>query len=194
MSASSGPARPERRGTLIVVVGPSGAGKDTLIEGARNALSGDPRFVFPRRVITRAAEAGGEEHEAASPSQFAAAEASGAFALAWDAHGLRYGIPGSIDAELARGRHVVVNVSRSIVAEARKRYRPLAIVEVTAPVEVLAERLAARGRESAADIAGRLARSGAVAVSGPDVRRIETTGTIDESLRRFLAVLAEIAA
>ncbi|HVM80756.1 MAG TPA: phosphonate metabolism protein/1,5-bisphosphokinase (PRPP-forming) PhnN, partial [Stellaceae bacterium] len=84
-------------------------------------------------------------------------------------------------------------VSRSILAEARRRYRPLAIVEVTAPVEVLAERLAARGREGAADIAQRLARSGAVAVTGKDVIRIETTGTVEESLRKFLAALAAIA-
>jgi phosphonate metabolism protein PhnN/1,5-bisphosphokinase (PRPP-forming) len=193
MSVSAGPARPERRGTLILVVGPSGAGKDTLIEGAREALAGDRRFLFPRRVITRPAEAGGEEHEAMSPVEFAAAEAAGAFALSWGAHGLRYGIPAGIDAELARGRHVVVNVSRSILAEARGRYRPLAIVEVTAPVEVLAERLAARGREGAADIAQRLARSGAVAVTGTDVIRIETTGTVEESLRKFLAALAAIA-
>ncbi|HVM81880.1 MAG TPA: phosphonate metabolism protein/1,5-bisphosphokinase (PRPP-forming) PhnN, partial [Stellaceae bacterium] len=156
MSGSAGPPCPERRGTLILVVGPSGAGKDTLIEGARDALAGDRRFLFPRRVITRPAEAGGEEHEAMSSVEFAAAEAAGAFALSWGAHGLRYGIPSGIDAELARGRHVVVNVSRSILAEARRRYRPLAIVEVTAPVEVLAERLAARGREGAADIAQRL--------------------------------------
>jgi len=193
MSGSAGPPRPERRGTLILVVGPSGAGKDTLIEGAREALAGDRRFVFPRRVITRPAEAGGEEHEAMSPVEFAAAETAGAFALSWGAHGLRYGIPSGIDAELARGRHVVVNVSRSILAEARRRYRPLAIVEVTAPVEVLAERLAARGREGAADIAQRLARSGAVAVTGKDVIRIETTGTVEESLRKFLAALAAIA-
>jgi len=193
MSGSALPARPERRGTLVLVAGPSGAGKDTLIERARQALVGDPRFVFPRRVITRSAEAGGEEHEAMTPAEFEAAHAAGTFALAWGAHGLRYGIPRGIEEDLARGRHVVVNVSRAILGQARERYRPLAIVEVTAPVEVLAERLAARGREGAADIAKRLARSDAVAVTGPDVMRIETTGTVEESLRKFLAALAAIA-
>ncbi|HYC12761.1 MAG TPA: phosphonate metabolism protein/1,5-bisphosphokinase (PRPP-forming) PhnN [Stellaceae bacterium] len=193
MSGSAEPDRPERRGTLILVVGPSGSGKDTLIEGARDALAGDPRFAFPRRVITRAAEAGGEEHEATTPEKFAAAEAAGAFALSWGAHGLRYGIPVGMSAELVRGRNVVVNVSRAILAQARERYRPLAIVEVTAPVDVLARRLATRGREDAADIAARLARSDAVAVTGPNVIRIETTGTVEESLRKFLAALAAIA-
>lgn len=193
MSVSAEPARAERRGTLILVVGPSGAGKDTLIEGARRVLAGDPRFVFPRRVITRAAEAGGEAHEAMTSVEFAAAEAAGAFALAWGAHGLRYGIRREIDAKLAAERHVVVNVSRSILPAARERYRPLAIIEVTAPVEVLAQRLAARGRESAADIAERLERSDAVSVEGSEVIRIATVGTVEESLRKFLAALAAIA-
>ena len=177
------------RGTLFLVVGPSGAGKDTLIDGARSALADDPRFVFPRRVVTRPPDAVGEDHQSMSVEDFKAAEARGDFALAWSAHGLHYGIPRAIDDELARGRHVVVNVSRAVISEARERYRPLRIIAVTAPVAVLAERLARRGRESAADIAGRLDRSGAIAVEGPDVTEIETTGSIDGSLRALLAAL-----
>jgi len=179
----------ELRGTLFLVVGPSGAGKDTLIDGARSALADDPRFVFPRRVVTRPPDAVGEDHQSMSVEDFKAAEARGDFALAWSAHGLHYGIPRAIDDELARGRHVVVNVSRAAISEARERYRPLRIIAVTAPVAVLAERLARRGRESAADIAGRLDRSGAIAVEGPDVTEIETTGSIDGSLRALLAAL-----
>src|SRR6202049_1505712 len=146
------------RGTLFRVVGPSGAGKDTLIEGARAALKGDPRFVFPRRAITRSQTAGGEDSETMAPGAFAAAMAAGAFALAWRAHGLSYGIPVAIEAALAQGRHVVVNVSRAVIPEARQRYPPLRIVEGWPPVEARARRLAARARESGAEIAERLAR------------------------------------
>jgi ribose 1,5-bisphosphokinase len=116
-------------GTLVLVVGPSGAGKDTLISGARGALMGDARFVFPRRAITRSPLAGGEDNETMPPGAFAAAMAAGAFALAWRAHGLSYGIPVAIEAALGQGRHVVANVSRSVIVEARQRYRPLHIVE-----------------------------------------------------------------
>jgi len=182
----------EPRGTLFLIVGPSGAGKDTLIDGARTALASDPRYVFPRRAVTRA-PAAGEDHVSMSAEDFEAAQARGEFALAWGAHGLHYGIPRAIDEELRRGRHVLVNVSRAVLPEARRRYRPLRIVEVTAPVQVLAERLARRGRESAAEIAERLNRSGAIAVEGPDVTRIETTGTIEESVGALLAVLKSAA-
>ena len=180
-------------GTLILVVGPSGAGKDTLISGARAALKGDARFVFPRRSITRSELAGGESNETMTPGAFAAAMAAGAFALAWRVHGLSYGIPVAIESALCQGRHVVANVSRSVIAEARQRYQPLRIVEAWAPVEVLAERLATRGRESGAEIARRLARESPVALGGPDVTRIETTGSAAESLEKFLEILRAVA-
>ena len=80
-------------GILVGVVGPSGAGKDTLLDAARAALSADPAFVFLRRVITRPADSGGEAHEPATRGAFLAARDEGAFALTWEAHGLFYGIP-----------------------------------------------------------------------------------------------------
>jgi len=186
------PIPPAPRGTLFLIVGPSGAGKDTVIDGAKAALAGDPRYLFPRRVVTRPPGTG-EDHLPMTVADFEAAEARGAFALAWGAHGLHYGIPRAIDDALAQGRHVIANVSRAVIAEARQRYRPLRIVEVWAPIEVLAERLARRGRENAAEIAERLKRSGAIPVEGADVARIETTGTIEESVGALLAVLNSAA-
>jgi phosphonate metabolism protein PhnN/1,5-bisphosphokinase (PRPP-forming) len=94
---------------LILVVGPSGAGKDTLLTAAREALRQDARFHFAQRVITRPTDAGGEEHQAITEQEFAARD----FALQWQAHGLRYGIP----ADVIDSRDVVVaNVSRTVVA------------------------------------------------------------------------------
>ncbi len=138
---------------LIAVVGPSGAGKDTVMDGLRAALADDPRFLFARRAITRAADAGGEAHEPLTEAEFAARD----FALQWQAHGLHYGIPRAIEADLAAGRVVLANLSRTVLAKAAACY-PFAVLEVTAPPAILAARLAARGRESTADIAARLAR------------------------------------
>jgi ribose 1,5-bisphosphokinase len=180
---------PMSRGTLFLVVGPSGAGKDTLIDGARRALAADPRFVFPRRVITRASDAGGEAHEAIDVAEFRRREERGAFALAWQAHGLHYGIPGAIKDHLAAMRHVIVNVSRAVIPAARIRFQPISIVEVWAPARVLAERLAARGRESVDDIARRIERSEAIAVDGAEVRRVENSGSVVEGVAALLSVL-----
>ncbi|MDE0057536.1 MAG: phosphonate metabolism protein/1,5-bisphosphokinase (PRPP-forming) PhnN [Defluviicoccus sp.] len=179
------------RGTLFLVVGPSGAGKDTLIAGARAALEPGGAHVFPRRAITRPAEAGGEDHEAVSPEEFAAREADGGFFAAWRAHGLAYGLPAYISAALESGRHVVANVSRTVLADVAERNLAAVIVEVSAPAELLAERLAARGREDRADAARRLAREAAPCPDGVPVRRVVNDGTPAAGIARMVAALSD---
>jgi phosphonate metabolism protein PhnN/1,5-bisphosphokinase (PRPP-forming) len=140
-------------GRLVLVVGPSGAGKDTVLDYARTRLAHDNRYVFPLRVITRP-PGPGEAHEPVSPADFAARR----YALSWEAHGLFYGIPACIEADLAAGKTVIANVSRGVTAEAVRKYRCL-VVEITAPREILAARLAGRQREDSAQIAARLSRA-----------------------------------
>jgi ribose 1,5-bisphosphokinase len=174
---------------LVLVVGPSGAGKDTLIAYCRSRLSGDDRIVFPRRTITRPAGDDAEDHDCVSEAEFRRQTADGAFAIQWQAHRLYYGVPASIEAALADGHAVVVNVSRSVVEAARRRYRPMIVVSVAGPREVVAERLLRRGRETREDIEERLARSDSIEVSGPDVVRLDNAGPIEaagEALLRFL--------
>lgn len=172
---------------LVLVVGPSGAGKDTLLNAARQSLATDPRFRFVRRVITRPADAGGEDHEFVSEAEFDARE----YALQWQAHGLRYGIPANIVDDLHAGITVVANVSRSIIVDAAERFA-VQVIEVTAPPAVLATRLAARGRETAGDIAARLAR----AVPLPATIAVDTVmndATPEIGAARFLAALIRAA-
>lgn len=176
------------RGTLFLIAGPSGAGKDTLIDGARAALASDPRVRFVHRVITRAGDAG-EVAWPQSPDAFARLKAQGAFALAWDSHGLSYGVPADIAEDLARGRHVAVNVSRGAIAEARARFAPVRVLLVTAPVATLAARLAARGRESEAGIAERLARAPAYLPQGPDVTVIDNAGPVATGVAALVSAL-----
>ena len=125
-------------GTLFLIVGPSGVGKDTLINGARAALAGDPGFVFARRVITRPAGSGGGDHRAATEEEFRAHEESGGFMIAWRAHGLSYGLEKSLKDDLTRGRYVIANVSRAILDDLVARFSSHCIVEITAAPEILA--------------------------------------------------------
>lgn len=177
-------------GRLIAVVGPSGAGKDTLLAAL---AARRPDLVLVRRAITRPAEAGGEDHEALTEAEFAARAAAGDFLFHYRAHGLRYGIPRAALAEVAAGRTVLFNGSRAALGAARAAFAGLEVVMVTAPAAVLAARLAARGRESPAEIAQRLARGGALSV--PDGARVVVNdGTIDEGVARLEAALNPAAA
>ena len=176
-------------GTLVLVVGPSGAGKDSVLNGARSVLAGDDRFVFARRIITRAPDDGGEDNIEVTPEAFAAAKAAGAFSLSWRAHGLDYAIPRSIVDDLRARRCVVASVSRSVIESARARYERLCVVNVTATLEVLAERIARRGREDSASIRARLARAHYALPPGDDLVTLENTGTIEEAVDRFVSLL-----
>src|SRR5688572_13101771 len=106
-----GSALPIRNGAFVAVVGPSGAGKDTLIAHAKTALADEPQVEFVRRVITRPSDGGAtEDHDTLTDGEFLEAQADGVFALAWEAHGLRYGLPASIDVAIENGHVAVANV------------------------------------------------------------------------------------
>jgi ribose 1,5-bisphosphokinase len=185
---------PIRNGVFIVVVGPSGAGKDTVINYAAERLSPDEDVEFVRRVITRPCDGSSEIHDTLADAAFDEAEASGAFALTWEAHGLKYGIPASVDEAIAKGRVVIANGSRGAIPALRERYANVAVVEVTARPEILAERLAARGRESRGEVLARLARAGAVELSGQGVVSIDNSGPREIAGERFMAVVRKAIA
>jgi ribose 1,5-bisphosphokinase len=177
-------------GRLVAVVGPSGAGKDTLIEAARAAR---PDLIVVRRVITRDAGAGGEDYEAATPADFARRRAKGEFALWWEAHGLSYGIPDHYLSDVRLGRTVLFNGSRqalpAALSAAAAAASDLTVILVTAPVDVLAARLAARGRESLQDIARRIDRAGFDMPPGVTWHDVVNDGPIRASVAAFLAAL-----
>jgi ribose 1,5-bisphosphokinase len=177
------------RGVLVLVVGPSGVGKDTLIEGARALLADEASIVFARREITRPAEAGGEDHVPVTVEDFTARRAAGGYLLSWEANGHFYGAPIAYDHDLAAGGIVVLNASRTVLDEARARLAPVRIAAITAAPEALRARLIARGRESAAEIDARVARASALSVSGPDVIVVANDGPAEESAAALAAVI-----
>lgn len=174
-------------GLVVLVVGPSGAGKDTLIGIAQERCKGRADVVFPVRTVTREASQH-ENNRSVSLDAFAHEAESGAFALWWQAHGHCYGIPNTIDHELRAGRSVVANVSRGVIGDARARYANVKVVNVTAPADVLAERLAARNRSSDGSLAARLGRVSGEGDFQPDLV-IENVGDAEIGAAKLLAVI-----
>lgn len=174
-------------GKLVLLVGPSGAGKDTLLGLARVACSDYPTIVFARRVVTREASSA-EDNEQMSFEAFREARARGGFAIDWEAHGHAYALPRSIVDDIRAGRTVVANVSRTVIPALRHAYANVVVVSITAPADVLAERLAMRKRGSDGNIAQRLART--VEDAEPDVT-IVNVSSAEYHARQLLRIIGD---
>lgn len=168
-------------GTLFLVVGPSGAGKDSLLDAAKLRFQDDPSLCFPQRYITRAADAGGEDHIAVSVADFAALD----LALSWQAHGLSYGISADIHTMLDAGKSVVINASRSIIKDAEARYPDVRVILISVSRQILKQRLESRGRESASDIEARLQRAEAFDVTARSLITVQNNGSLAQAEEAF---------
>ncbi|MDN5517363.1 MAG: phosphonate metabolism protein/1,5-bisphosphokinase (PRPP-forming) PhnN [Pseudomonas sp.] len=196
------------QGRLIYLMGPSGSGKDSLLQAARAPLEAHG-CRFARRVITRSAESVGEDALGVTPAEFERLEGEGAFALSWRANGLAYGIPREIDDWLSAGQDVLINGSRGHLEAARHRYPQLLAVLLQVDEEVLRQRLLARGRETPEQIEQRLARSRELQVGsalsplplageGPGERAgqadtviLDNSGPLQQTVTRLLQLLDE---
>lgn len=174
---------------LVYVMGPSGAGKDTLMAWVRERTQGLP-VAFAHRYVTRPPEAGGENHVALTEAEFLLREEAGLFALSWRANGLRYGLGLEIETWMRAGLTVVANGSRAYLPRCLARYPLARPVLVTAPPEVLAGRLAGRGRENGRDLAARLERAAALDVSPfPEAAVVVNDGSVGEAGAELLALV-----
>ena len=179
------------KGALAYVMGPSGAGKDTLLAAARARLAGE-RFAFAHRYITRAPVPGDEIFVSLSPEEFAVRRDEGLFAFAWNARGVDYGIGYEIVLWREAGLTVVVSGSRADWlggAPARAGAVPILI---DARPDTLASRLAARGREDRTQIAARLARAGNFSLDVPGLVRVDNDGAPEAAADALVKALLAI--
>lgn len=176
-------------GTLFLVVGPSGVGKDTLLHGAREALEGR-WFRFPQRVITRPADAGGENHKPATDASFEDMVSNDAFLHYWKAHGLRYGIPRDIIGDLEAGVNVVVNTSRMEVEAFQRKAPRTVVICINAAKDVIAARLRVRGRETEDEINRRLERTVEQSAHIESAVEIFNDTTVQEGTEKLVEVIA----
>jgi ribose 1,5-bisphosphokinase len=175
-------------GPIAYVMGPSGAGKDTLLRAARNLLTGE-QIGFAHRYITRAFVPGDEEFVPLTAAEFAARRAAGFFAMHWRAHGHDYGIGVEIDAWRHAGWLVVVSGSREHFNAVLANRDDIFPVLITAQPDVLATRLGTRGREDGTAAAARLARQMEVVRSRQPVTVVDNSGAVDESAAALVSCL-----
>ncbi len=177
----------------MLVVGSSGAGKDTLLTAAAKYLASEKTILFARRSITRECDPQLEVHHTLTVDAFHRAVCAGNYAFQWQAHGLGYLIGKSIEQDIRAGNTIVLNVSRSVVGEAIRRYENVCVIEIHVPNNVLAKRLSARGRENAEEIEARLNRAPFEFPPDAHVCRVENTSTVEEGGHLLAKVIGQAA-
>lgn len=174
----AGPDLPQQ-GRLFFVVGPSGVGKDALLQWVQARLPEDTNVVFSQRCVTRPAHAS-EVHHVMTSDQFLQAEQGGAFSMTWQANETRYGIPRGIEADLKAGKDVVVNGSREYVPRLRQLFPNATVIWIVASPDIIRRRIENRQRESGLALENRLLRSVAFgAKQDENIIYIDNSGPID---------------
>lgn len=166
---------------LVYVIGPSGAGKDSVLHGLRQTWSEAADAHWARRTITRDVQADGEQHEAVDTETFARLARAQAFAMHWTANGLSYGVRHAELQALHQGRWVFVNGSRAWLPTLLVQWPQATVVHIGASLDVLAQRLSSRGRESTEAVAARLARQVALDLPSGSIR-IENNGALADAV------------
>ncbi|WP_295881870.1 phosphonate metabolism protein/1,5-bisphosphokinase (PRPP-forming) PhnN [uncultured Bartonella sp.] len=198
----------KKPGWFVAIVGPSGAGKDTIMNAVHEVLKNNPEFLFVRRIITRKAginsfndhdetsqNIGNEDNIGVSLEKFFELSQKASFSLQWFAHGIHYALPIGIVDEVHKGKIVIANVSRAELEHAKELFGKVYVIEINAPIEILKERLLGRKREKITDIEERLKRAN-IPIHLPEGSKycyIDNSGNVNSAVDKMLSILQSLS-
>jgi ribose 1,5-bisphosphokinase len=172
-------------GCLLLVVGASGVGKDSILRNLQALFASHDRVHFLKRVITRPSDPKNEVHDSLSEEDFLVALNRGEFAVHWQANGNLYGLPNQALDLIKKGKVVVANGSRGAYADIKAAFPRVELVLITAKADTVKSRMEARGRDTADEIMQRLQRSAEMDKSMPTTLVIENDGSLQQAVKKL---------
>ena len=171
-------------GYLILVIGNSGSGKDSIIKETirKNQTL---NLYSPKRYITRKPSED-ENNVFLTNEEYQMKSDQGEFALEWEIYNLKYGVPIEIDDWLRKGYHTIINVSRTVVEEAKQKYQKCKVVFVEVPFHIILKRLEKRGRENEAGLKERIERAKQNMKHPSADFNIDNSGSLESAVNQFL--------
>ena len=179
-------------GTLFLIVGNSGSGKDSIISGVISKYPSNLKQLYaPKRYITRPPSKF-EENISITPENFREMEMNGNFALKWNIYELNYGIPIEIENFLKKGHPVIINVSRTIVKQAREKYKNIRVIFISVPFEITLQRIKNRKRESKDLLKERIERARKNQKFAEADFAIDNSGNLADAINKLLDYIINI--
>jgi len=176
-------------GILFLIVGNSGSGKDSIISGVISKYPSNLKQIYaPKRYITRPPSKF-EKNISITPEEFRKMEINGKFALKWNIYGLNYGILTEIENFLNKGHPVIINVSRTIVKQAREMYKNVKVIFIEVPFEITLQRIKDRKRESDDLLKERIERARKNQKFAEADFTIDNSGNLADAINQFFTYL-----
>lgn len=169
---------------IILIVGASGVGKDTLIKEAKKDLKKE--FNFVKRYITRKPDKN-EKNYFLENCAFELLKDNDFFISSWNAHENFYGI----SKNSIKNKTNIISISRSTIEDFEKCFKNVYVINITLNKKDLKQRLIKRGRETIEEIEKRLDRS-YDKIEAKNLINFENDKSFEESKSSFIKLLKEI--
>jgi guanylate kinase len=197
MVSDARPETPEplikRRGLMLVVSSPSGAGKTTITRGL---LETDNNLELSISVTTRRrrpAETDGVHYFFVEGDEFARMAADGELLEHATVYGYRYGTPRApVERALAAGRDVLFDIDWQGAQQLREKAREdmVGLFVLPPSLDVLASRLRSRAQDSAEEVGRRLAQAANDVTHWLEYDYVLVNADLERSLAAVRAILA----
>lgn len=189
----TGPYAPAPVSRVVVITGPSGAGKGTLIRLLREQLPGLGLSVSATTRDPRPGEADGVDYRFLSDAEFDRRVAAGEFVEHAEYAGRKYGtLRSELDARTAAGEPVVLEIEVQGARQIRDAVPGALLVFIAPPSEeALRERLVGRGTDVPEVVERRLGVAREELAARGEFAHVVVNDRLEEAVRELVSVVRE---